>query len=51
MKHELSQDLIVKVLNYLALRPYGEVAQLISEVHAACAPAPEPEPKIKEAKR
>jgi hypothetical protein len=38
MKLELSVELINKVLAYLGKRPYEEVFQLISEIHAEAKP-------------
>ena len=32
MKYQLTQELLTKVLNYLATKPFNEVAGIISEI-------------------
>jgi hypothetical protein len=36
-KFEIEEELLAKTLNYLAVRPYAEVAQLLSELQG-CKP-------------
>lgn len=32
MKYQLTQELLTKILNYLATKPFNEVAGIISEI-------------------
>lgn len=49
---EVRKDVVDALVNYLALRPYREVAQLITELITAinAKPKPKAEPKIEKQK-
>ena len=48
MKFEISQEVLEKVVNYLATQPYREVVQLIAEINQGIKPieAPQEQEKV-----